>query len=294
MNIPHKYLINNGLSEQKKKFYEKLTSSYKRAYIEYKKNNNTDYFHKKVINWLFSQNEETRMILCCVENKKYTNTFHEAYSYYVQNSKNLKFRITDEDKFDGEKFNLEITNSDYNNYFDNNEYSNYSNIKKNDFEKIQSTFLNNIVFYQCESPISDINNYSNYFTLNPDFLRNEEIFKNDCNELSCNNFLSSPIMTKKEIQNKINILSFELPNWISNDNNENCGCNCSCHNEENYNEENNNKKKFFTLSQYFLSLIEQVLSIRYLLFYENKNLKEIISSTYLYDLFNKRKLINLK
>ena len=291
MNIPHKYLINNGLSEQKKKFYEKLTSSYKRAYIEYKKNNNTDYFHKKVINWLFSQNEETRMILCCVENKKYTNTFHEAYSYYVQNSKNLKFRITDEDKFDGEKFNLEITNSDYNNYFDNNEYSNYSNIKKNDFEKIQSTFLNNIVFYQCESPISDINNYSNYFTLNPDFLRNEEIFKNDCNELSCNNFLSSPIMTKKEIQNKINILSFELPYWISNDNNENCGCNCSCHNEENYNEENNNKKKFFTLSQYFLSLIEQVLSIRYLLFYENKNLKEIISSTYLYDLFNKRKLI---
>ena len=109
MNIPHKYLINKSLSEQKKKFYEKLASNYKRAYGEYRKKNCNDSFNKKVINWLFSQNEETRMILCSVENKKYTNTFHEAYTYYTQHSKNLKFRITDEDKFDGETFKLEIT-----------------------------------------------------------------------------------------------------------------------------------------------------------------------------------------
>ena len=40
-----------------------------------------------------------------------------------------------------------------------------------------------------------------------------------------------------------------------------------------------------------LTLIEQVLSIRYLLYYESKNLKDIVSSTYLYDLFNKKELI---
>ena len=295
MNIPHRYLINNGLSEQKKKFYEKLANSYKRAMTEYKKKNSNDYFHKKVINWLFSQNEETRMILCSVENKKYTNTLHDAYSYINQCSKNTIFRIWDEEGGDGEKFKIERTNIDYNNYFNKGEYTDNELLRKsNEFEKIQNSFLNNIVFYQSESPVSDINNYGNYFTLNPEFLRNEDSFKNNCNELSSNHFLSCPIMTKKEIQSKMNILTFELPNWISNDNSENINTGCSCCNPENINEENtnyNNKNKYFYLSQYFLALIEQVLSIRYLLFYANNNLNEIVSSTYLYDLFNKKKLI---
>jgi len=259
MNIPHKYLINNGLSESKKKFYEKLTSSYKRAYSEYRKKNMTD-FNKKVINWLFSQNEETRMILCSVENKKYTNTIHEAFTFYEQNSKDIKFIITDEDDLDGEKFKLEKTSfyeyATYENNYNNNSYSDYRHTyqEKNNFEKIRNIFLDNIVFYQCESPVDDINNYSNYFTLDPKFLNNEEIFRNECNELSDWHFLSSPIMTKKEVQSKANILSFELPNWISNDNNEN----------NNTNEENYCKKKYFSLAQYMLALIEQVLSIRYL------------------------------
>ena len=281
MNIPHKYLINNGLSESKKKFYEKLTSSYKRAYSEYRKKNMTD-FNKKVINWLFSQNEETRMILCSVENKKYTNTIHEAFTYYEQNSKDIKFIITDEDDLDGEKFKLEKTSFyEYTTHENNNNTNsdcNNINQGKNNFEKISNSFLDNIVFYQCESPVDDFNNYSDYFTLDPEFFNNEEIFRNKCNELSDNHFLSSPIMTKKEVQSKANILSFELPNWISNDNHEN--------NEENY-----YKKKYFSLAQYMLALIEQVLSIRYLLYYESKNLKDIVSSTYLYDLFNKKELI---
>ena len=298
MNISHKYLINQGLSEQKKKFYEKLTSTYKRASTEYRKKNNTDYFHNKVINWLFSQNEETRMILCSVENKKYTNTIHEAYTYFIKNTKDTIFRINDEDKPDEDKFKLEVTHFDYIKMFNKNGYSD-GNIskKRNEFERIQNIFLNNIVFYQCESSVDDINNYSNYFTLNPEFLRNEETFKYNCNELSYNNFLSSPIMTKREIQSKSNvILSFELPNWISNDNNENVCKNCSCNNLMNYNNDEpktcncNCKINFYFLSQYILALIEQVLSIRYLIFYESKNLEEIITSTYLYDLFNKKKL----
>ena len=284
MNIPHKYLISNGLSEQKKKFYEKLTSNYKRSYTEYKKKNQINNFHKNVINWLFSQNEETRMILCSVENKKYTNTLHEANTYINKCSK-VKFKIFDEERGEEEKFKIEVTTIKHN--------DSESNQKKNELDNIQEPFLNNIVFYQCESPINDKNNYSNYFTLSSEFLRNEEKFKNDCNILSDNHFLSNPIMTKKEVQNKSNILSFELPNWISNDKNGNINKICPFCNENNLNEENNNKCicKYFYLSQYILALIEQVLSIRYLLFYENKNLEEIISSTYLYDLFNKRKLI---
>ena len=293
MNISHKYLINNGLSEQKKKFYEKLTSSYKRASTEYRKKNNTDYFHNKVINWLFSQNEETRMILCSVENKKYTNTIHEAYTYYLQNTTDTIFRIIDDDKPEEDKYKLEVTNLNKPGYSEPNIIK-----KRNEFNRIQNIFLNNVMFYQCESSVDDINNYSNYFTLNPEFLRNEETFKYNCNELSYNNFLSSPIMTKKEIQNKANaILSFELPNWISNDNNENICKNCSYNNILNDNNDEARtcccdcKLNYFTLSQYILALIEQVLSIRYLIFYESKNLEEILNSTYLYDLFNKKKLI---
>jgi hypothetical protein len=37
--------------------------------------------------------------------------------------------------------------------------------------------------------------------------------------------------------------------------------------------------------------VEQVLSVRYILYNETKNLKEILSSVYLYDLFNKKKEI---
>ncbi len=133
MNIPHKYLINNGLSEQKKKFYEKLTNNYKRAYAEYKKKNLMNYFHKNVINWLFSQNEETRMILCSVENKKFTNTLHEAYTYYTQCDKEIKFKILDEEKGEEEKFKLETAAIKYNVF--------ESKQKKDEFEENHNFFF---------------------------------------------------------------------------------------------------------------------------------------------------------
>ena len=270
MNIPQKYLMNNSLSEQKKKFYEKLTNRYSRACSEYRKKNNTDSFDDKLIKWLFNQKEETRMILCSVENKKYTNTIHEAYTNYTEHSEKIKFRITDEDDGYGEKYKIESTI-----YYDKNK-------SDSNFEEKNNYFLNNVAFYQCESPIDEIDNYSSYFTLRPEILRNSENFKEVCKTLSYNKFLSSPIMIKKEIQSKT-IIFFKLPNWINLDNNENC--------TGGSNEKNNNSKTHYTLSQYILALIEQVLSIRYLLFYESKDLKEIISSTYLNDLFTRRTLM---
>ena len=218
MNISHKNLENNCLSDKKKTFYSKLISRYEKAHKEYRNNNNKDSnFKKKVISWLFSHSIEDRMILCSVENKKYTNTIHEAYMYTKQ-CKNVKFFIESENSKDGdEKYKLEMTTMDNNDINENTK--NKSDDKKEDFWTVQNDFLDNFVFYQCESPIDDINNYSNYFTLDYKILENSEDFKKKCNQLTHDKFLASPIMIKKEIQNKTN-KSLELPNWISPDSNE--------------------------------------------------------------------------
>jgi regulator of sigma D len=95
-------------------------------------------------------------------------------------------------------------------------------------------------------------------------------------------------MIKKEIQNKTN-KSLELPNWISPDSNE---INNQIQNNANSNDDkNHNKKNYFSLAQIILSLIEQALSIRYVLYYKSNNLNELLESTYLNDLFKKKELI---
>ena len=287
MNISHKNLENNCLSDIKKTFYTKLISRYEKAFKEYRNNNNKDNnFKKKVISWLFSHSIEDRMILCSVENKKYTNTIHEAYMYTKQ-SKNVKFFLGGEDLNDGdEKYKLEMTTMDNND--ENENTKNKPGDKKEDFWTVQNAFLDNFVFYQCESPIDDINKYSNYFTLNSKILEKSEEFKNKCNELTHNKFLESPIMIKREIKNKTTKF-LELPNWISPDSNEinnqiqNCTCSCE--------DKNFIKKSFFSLTQIILSLIEQALSIRYVLYYKSNNLNELLESTYLNDLIKKKKLI---
>ena len=288
MNISHKYLVNNCLSEKKKNFYGKLISRYEKAFKEYRNNNNKDCgFKKKVLSWLFNHKLEDRMTLCSVENKKYTNTIHEAYIYTKQ-SKNVKFSIGGDDSNDAEKYKLEMTTMDNNDYNENT--NNKSDGNKKDFWAEQNAFLDNIVFYQCESPIDDINNYSNYFTLDSKILNDFGNFKTKCDELTDGKFLASPIMIKKEIQNKT-FKFLELPNWISPDSNEinNQMQNCTCsYEDKNYCQIKNN---FFSLTQIILALIEQALSIRYVLHYKSNNLNELLESTYLYDLFEKKELI---
>ena len=292
MNISHKQLQNSSISQQKKQFYEKLKIKFNRAWTEYRKKhtNFTENYNKKIYNWLFSQDEETRMILCCVENKKYTNILSEAYSYYLKDS-NTKFRIIEENS---ENENLKLEKED--SYFD----------RENSFHKIpnpkNNAFLQKIYFYQCESPIEDTDNYSSYFTLDPSILRSEEIFKDYTNELTSYKFLTIPIKTKKEneVQNKTNV-SFEFPDWIistpnsgiNNNNDINGNFSSSMKNDNNNIHGNNiygnNECNYFPLSHYFLALIEQVLSIRYILFHESKDMDEIKNSTYLYELFEKKK-----
>ena len=293
MNIPHKFLINNYLSEKKKKFYEKLSIRYSKIITEFvKKKANIDNFQMKVMNWLFNQDEETKMILCSVENKKFTNTIYEAFNYY-NISDNITFKITDNDS-DNDKYKLEYNDFNYNKYFNKSKYNEINNMKKknniyNKFFNIPNKFLNELFFYQCESPINDYENYSSYFTLSPKFLKNDQIFKNQCGEITNHQFLKSPIMTKRDPKNKSNLL-FALPNWIEekNENNKKINDNYPYDTDENIYLNNNS---YFTLDQYILALIEQVLSIRYILYIEKQNIQEIIESTYLYDLFDKKHLI---
>ena len=292
MNIPHKFLINNCISDQKLKFYEKLPNRYHKIITDYtKKKSNCENFHKKVINWLFNQDEKTKMMLCSVENKKYTNTIYEAYNYCIKYPEEVKFKMSDKDSSDKDKFILYSNNiPNYFKIFNKNKSPKKENIpKKENSSSVHNNFLNYLVFYQCETPITDYDNYSNYFTLNPKFLQNEKIFESECNEIARKKFLSYPIEINRDPKIKNNLI-FELPKWIfDNNNKENkINQNYPYDTDENVSVVYND---YFTLAQYILSLIEQVLSVRYILYNENRDLSEIILSTYLYDLFEKKKII---
>jgi len=304
MNISPKFLQNNGLSGEKKFFYENLPSRYSKISQDYNKKSVQEHsnFSKKVLTWLFNQNEDTRMLLCSVENKKYTNTIFDAYSYLVRHEKGVKFLFSEEDNKDEDKFKFEVISSEYDKYFRNNNNVNSkenrnpyynANNNLNEMKIKDDEFLNNIIFYQSESTVEDIDNYSSYFTLKKEFLKNEEIFKNCCNILSYNSFLSAPIMTKKDVQSVQNktIVTLGLPVWITNEIQQKQIMNYEDENNFNYNFDETNNNKYFTLSQYCLALIEQVLCVRYLLYTQNKNMNDIISSIYLKDLLSKKDLM---
>ena len=270
MNISHKSIFNNNFSKEKRQFYEKLGNRYYHAYQKYQKkfsNNNKDY-KKKVINWLFSKDEETRMILCSIENKKYTKLINEAYNEYLKNP-NVKMYINNDDE--EEKTNLVYRNNIKTITLDHSYFSK------------QRQFLNEIMFYQSESPLNDYDKYSDYFTLS-NMLKNQVTFTNFCNEFSNNNFLQNPIVPSPKEKNKIYNIYFELPYWLY----------------ENYNyyfNESNmissSNTMYFSLPKFFLALFEQVISIRYIIYNETNNLQEIFSSIYLYELLERRNKITI-
>ena len=232
------------------------------------------------------------MILCAVENKKFTNTIYEAYNYYNNVSDNVKFKTHEED-LDSDKYDLIYNDFNFNKYFNKNKYTEMKNNEnKNKLKRVFSIhhqFLYDLEFYQCESPINDFDNYSNYFTLSSKFLKDKEIFRNHCDNLTNFHFLNSPIQLKKDPKNKTNFI-FNFPEWIQ-ENNKNNQINENYPHDSDEIINNNNESNEFTLAQFILALIEQVLSIRYLLYKESRNLNEIISSIYLYELLDKKHLI---
>ena len=137
------------------------------------------------------------------------------------------------------------------------------------------------MFYQCESPINDYSNYSNYFTLNSNIIKNQKSFQEFYEKFNKDTFLQSPIKIKRDEQHKLSYFYFDFPDWlhrknISDDNNRSL---------------NSNLDLNYSLPEFILALIEQVISIRYIIYKETKDLKEILSNIYLYDLFEKRNKI---
>ena len=275
MNISHKNLFNNNFSKEKRQFYEKIGNRYNHAYLKFQKKypDNKD-FRKKVINWLFSKDEDTRMILCSVENKKYSKLINEAYNQYLEDN-SLSMYLTDDE--DDEKARFYYLN---NNRLSNNDYDYNIKIKQ---------FFNDIMFYQCESPINDYDKYGNYFTLNSNVIKSQSSFNIFYKTFTNDNFLKIPIKIKRDEQNKISNNLFLFPEWliennISKDVNKNL---------INYYKPKINIAYYYSLPKFILALLEQVISIRYIIYNEANNLQEILPTIYLYELFEKRNKIIL-
>jgi len=261
MNISHKNLLNNN----KRQYHEKIRNIYYYAYNKYQKEYQDKDYRKDVIKWLFSNNEETRMILCSIENKKYTKLINEAYNHYLKDQSVL-MHLKDDDDDDKAQF----------------LYLNNNKDNSNDFQyqsKIRF-FLNEIMFYQCESPINDYSNYSNYFTLNSNIIKNQKSFQEFYEKFNKNKFLQSPIKIKRDEQHKLSYFYFDFPDWLHQKNI-----------DDNNQGPDSNIILYYSLPKFILALIEQVISIRYIIYKETKDLKEILSNIYLYELFEKRNKI---
>ena len=257
MNIPCKYLINNNLSNEKIQYYQKLISKYSIAITKFNKNkNNLINFKKKLLDWFFSLDLENKMLVCCVENKKFTNILNKLYLYHKEDN-NTKFIIKEE---------LITLKDDENVSFF---YSKkpYKESAENNF--IES-FFEEIIFYQSESSINNYDIYNSYFTLSKKILENENLFIDYFNKISNENSFKFPIKINYNTSNKIPI--FQFPNWISNNN-------------------ENNSDKYFTLNEYFCALFEQVISVRFVLYYHLKELNEIYSSCYLKEILDRKKIM---
>ena len=263
MNISQINLTSNNFSNEKIHFYEKLGSKYNHAYIKYKKKypNNKD-FRKNIINWIFSKDEETRMILCSIENKKYTNILKEAYNEYDKSSY-TKFYLKDS----GNEKEIKLLHLNNSKLISSNSHDYY-------FKEIN--LIKDIKFYQCESPLKEYSKYSNYFTFF-NILKNNTNFINMCDYFTNNKFLECPI----KLENDLN-KTFQFPNWLYENNIS------GINDKYEYYKEGIDIKLYYSISKFIIALLEQVLSVRYLIYYDTNNLESILSSVYLYDLFQKR------
>ena len=259
MNIPNKYLLNDYLSDDKVQYYQKLRSKYTKAFIKFKLSL-SDY-RDKVLDWFFSLPLELRKIVCSVENKRFTNILSKIYSYHKKYSY-LKFKILEDE--DEPEYN--DTRGGGNAIYNRN-YKTEGNINQK-YIVIPESFLDEIRFYQCESPIEKTEIYCSYFTLSERVLKDREMFINYFEEISHGEFFKSPIKTSKEFESKESKKSYiQFPNWIS----DNCG-------------------KFFSLSEYIVGAFEQAISVRYVMCHANTDgLTEIIKASYLNRLFDQRR-----
>lgn len=264
MNIPNKYLLNDYLSDDKIQYYQKLRSKYTKAFIKFKLNL-SDY-REKVLDWFFSLPLDYRKIICSIENKRFTNILSKLYSYHKKYNY-LKFKIL-EDQDEPEYNDTRGENRDSCSMYNRNyKIENRGNINQK-YIVLPESFLDEIRFYQCESPIEKTDIYCSYFTLSEKVLKDRELLVNYFEEISHGEYFKSPIKTSKEFESKDSKKSYiQFPNWIS-----------------------DNSGNFFTLSEYIVGAFEQAISVRYVMCHaNNENMNEIIKVSYLNRLFDQRK-----
>ena len=257
MNIPCKYLINNSISNKKIQYYQKVISKYTNSITKIIKNEKIiNNYRKYVLDWFFSLELEDRMIICSIENKRFTNIMKKLYLYHKEDH-NTKFLIQETP--------ICLKDDESVSFF----YSKkpYEESLENIFFE---SFINEVIFYQSESPINNYDIYNSYFTLSKKILSNQNLFIDYFSKITQEEYFKFPIKTYYDVSSKVSL--FQFPNWISNNKNKNLG-------------------KYFTISEYFCGLFEQVISVRFILHNNLKNLNEIYSTFYLKEILDKKTII---
>ena len=296
MNIPSKITKTSYLSQEKAQSYQKTANKYYKQHQRLKKeyelpNSNKSKslkqknFRDEVMKWFFSLDLMTKLIISSIENKWITCMIHQLYVNQI-NEPRMRYKVKEFDFFNFSNQNsaneyvpslikTTIIDSAYNStntlpqdylsfhhYFSKEEgyYNNYLSYCQ--MSETEKNFLNEIKFYRSEEVLSEvlpktsssqnsnsntyanINKYSNYFTLSEKILQDENLFKNYFNKLSHNMAFTSLIDSSYEQTAKC--YNICLPNWITN-------------------------RDYYSLSEIFAALFEQVISVRFVLSRQNHN-----------------------
>ena len=270
--------------------YQKICRDYYKLYYKIIKkfdNYSKDKLRNKVKHWFFNQSLENKLKICTVENEFFCQIIYQMY-HYTQSDKTRKFNLKTEltdvyelnnknilKDYEFEYYFTSISEKDFSPY-GNNYFNENNDDTKNSL--LIDQFINEIIFFSVHhKPFPDC------FCLSPTFLLQEEKFNTTFNNFGNNDYFSSLI--EPYYNNEINIYSYKLPNWLS----------------------NSYKSSFYSITQYIIAFIEQVIMIKFILnnyiLYNNKknnyNSKEntclfsLINDANLNRIFNDRKtLIN--
>jgi hypothetical protein len=251
MNIPTNILKSNQFPPERIKHHQKLAKRYHRQVSKLKQNSpknetsTTTNLKEDILNWFFSLDVITKLIMSSIENKWLTGILHQLFQQQKTNHR-LRFQIR-EDSTPTEIYpqlipvqviSRDLTEPTYFNYF----------FSKEDYrgnqERVvtESCFLQKgINFYRTEDftwadPNAAHEKYSNYFCLGKDILEDSEHFRKVFDMLSNGQAFTQPIPC--EYNQKGKSYSFDFPAWMS-------------------------SSGYYSVAEYFVAFFEQMITIHY-------------------------------
>jgi hypothetical protein len=253
MNIPTNILKSNYLPPDRVKYHQKLAKRYSKQISKVESNfpkskpNQMANLKEDILNWFFSLDVITKLIISSIENKWLTNILHQLYLQYKNNPR-LRFQLHEETLSEmlpqliphGYQIITPCNNAElcFINYFYTKE-----DYRVNEEKSInEGCFLQqDIKFYRTEEfslsdPMSPYHKYSNYFSLGNLILQESEYFKKIFDTLSGGQAFTNPIPC--EYNPKTKLYSFGYPTWMSG-------------------------REYFSVAEYFIAFFEQVITIRY-------------------------------